>query len=205
MFKYDIRWDNEPDVEEYRRLCLLYPTNPEEATIGFEVLAERGSVASMLSLSSEYLSGRARPKDTNRAKFWLGKADAGGSAEASFFLGSIYSRENKNDEAFSAFSRGAVRNYLPAIYRLGTMYRRGLGTVQDIGRCRTLLEVAASRGHFFAKRDLATLYMRGRFGLMMIIPGILMLLSVFIEAVAFCVKSVGRDWEEFTYNERVLA
>jgi TPR repeat protein len=202
---YDIRWEREPDVEEYRRLYSLSKSHPEKALIGLEALAERGSVASMLFLAWEYRAGGAsRSKDLHKAKYWLGKADEAGSAAASYMLGVVCSQLSENDEAFAAFSRGAARDYLPAIYRQAIMYREGLGTPQDINRCRILLEVAASRGHLVAKRDLATIFIRGGYGPILVMRGILMLFNLFFGLMVLLARGV-RHGEAVLLDERVLA
>src|SRR5262245_44785590 len=190
---YDIRWENEPDIEEYRRLDALFKVDAERALAGFETLAKRGSIASMLYLAEEYRTGGpSRSKDLNKAKHWYAKADQEGLASASYMLGVVCTRLNEYDEAFAAFSRGATHDYLPAIYRLAMMHHDGLGTSQDIDRCRALLEIAASRGHLFAKRDLATLFIRGRFGLISVMRGISLLVSLLFSVIAFCAKSIAQ-------------
>ena len=203
---YDIRWEEEPDVEEYRRLDALVKVDAERALAGFEALAARGSVASMLYLAGEYrIGGASVLKDLDRAKYWYEKAEQNGGAPASYMLGVVCSQLSQYDKAFAAFSRGAARNYLPAIYRLAMLHHDGLGTSTDINRCRTLLELAASRGHLFAKRDLATLFLRGRFGPLLMMRGISMLASLLFNVIGFCAKSLRRGPQAVIFDERVLA
>ena len=64
------------------------------------------------------------------------------------------------------------------MYRLGLMYKEGKGTDADMELCRRWLSAAASKGHFFAKRDLMTLYLAGRFGRSAVGKGIAMLFSL---------------------------
>jgi TPR repeat protein len=62
---------------------------------------------------------------------------------------------NIPNSAFEAFSRGAAKSYVPAVYRLAVMYKDGFGTTNNIKQCRNLLNIAVSRGHLLAKQDLA--------------------------------------------------
>jgi TPR repeat protein len=62
---------------------------------------------------------------------------------------------NDYNSAFEAFSRGAAKSYVPAVYRLAMMYKDGFGTTNNIKQCRNLLNIAVSRGHLLAKQDLA--------------------------------------------------
>jgi TPR repeat protein len=207
---HSIRWQEEPDLEEYGRLYAGImsgiESDIEHALIGFEALAARGSDASMFCLAWAYSTGGAsRPKDLHKASYWYALAEQKGYATASYFLGVLRSELKDYREAFAAISRGAARGYLPAIYRLAWMFREGFGTAPDIDRCRTLLEKAASRGHLFAKRDLAGLLIGGRYGPRQAVRGVLMLLRGAIDVVAFCARAVRYGADAALYDERALA
>ena len=203
---HNIKWQDEPDVAEYRRLRSLYATDPGTALIGLASLADRGSVASMLYLAEEYRNGSGyQAKDLERAKIWYAKASERGYASASYMLGVVCTQLMDNDGAFIAFSKGAALHYLPAIYRLAMMYRDGHGVPQDIHRCRSLLEESASRGHLFSKRDLSTLLIRGAFGPRLKVRGILLLINLFGSIVIFCARSVKAGPRAIVFDERVLA
>ena len=207
---HNIRWEEEPDLEAYQRLHAAVmsglESEIENALIDLEVLAEHGSAASMFCLAWAYSAeGAARTKDVHKSCYWYGRADQKGYATASFYYGVLCSQLHDHREAFAAFSRGAGRDYLPAIYRLALAFREGHGTAPDIDRCRALLERAARRGHLFARRGLAGMLIRGRYGPRQATRGVLMLLHLYFDAIivfpAWCVRYGGAT----LFDERVLA
>jgi TPR repeat protein len=136
--------------------------------------------------------GTYAPKDLGRAKYWYGQADEKGASEASFMLGRICAQEGDYDGALAAFSRGANRGYLPSIYRQAVMYQDGQGTKKDLNRARALLQEAASKGHVFAKRDLATLYVKGAFGPVLVFRGIALFASLLFDVVGLVIRAIRR-------------
>jgi uncharacterized protein len=208
---HNIRWEEEPDLKEYQRLYAAVMSGFESeigsALIAFEALAERGSAASMFCLAWAYsTNGGARTKDVHKACYWFGRAHQRGYATASFYYGALCSELHDHQEAFAAFSRGAGSDYLPAIYRLALAFREGHGTAPDIDRCRALLERAAKRGHFFARRDLAGLLIKGRYGPRQATRGALMLLHLYFDAtIVFPAWCARRGVDTVLIDERVLA
>jgi len=184
-------WANEPDMAELCRLYDLLSTNLEKAIAGLESLAERGSAMSMCYLADAY-RGVYGPKDLEKAKYWYAKADENGIVEATAHLGRICAEEGDFDGAFQAFSRSSSRGDLPTTYRLAVMYRDGQGTQKDVQRARKLYQQATSRGHLFAKRDLATLYLKGIFGPMMFFRGLTMLVSLLFDIIGEICQAVRR-------------
>jgi len=182
-------WAREPDIDELRRLYDQLKTDPGSAVAGLESLAGRGSTMSMWYLAEAYM-GTNLPKDIAKAKYWYGQADQQGSSEASFMLGRICAQERDYESALAAFSRSASRGYLPSIYRLAMMYRDGSGTKTDIDRCRMLLEEATSKGHIFAKRDLATLYISGSFGPKLVFRGFALLATLARDVAGLLVSAI---------------
>jgi TPR repeat protein len=193
-------WENEPDIDNLRRMYDLFKTEPGKAVAGLEALANRRSMMSMWYLADAYCMGTYVPKDIGMAKYWYSQADLMGSAEAALCLGRICIEQGNNDEALAAFTRGANREYSPAIYRLAKMYQDGLGTKKDMNRCRALLEKATSKGHVFAKRDLATLYIRGDFGPMFVIRGLALFASLVIDIFGLTIQAIRRG----PLDDRVL-
>jgi hypothetical protein len=82
------------------------------------------------------------------------------------------------------------------------MYQVGEGAPQDISEYRRLLEMARSKRHIFAKRDLAGLLLTGRFGLAQALRGAMMLLSLWSDVAFIVGKAIKR---ESMFDERVLA
>ena len=201
---YSLNWEDEPDLYELRRLHALLLKNPPHALVGLERLAERGSLASALYLADFYMKdGCSSYADASKARYWYSKAHDKGHPPASYMLGRIYSKSRQYDLAFAAFSKGAEKGSAPAIYRLAKMYQVGEGAPQDISEYKRLLEMARSKRHIFAKRDLARLLLTGRFGFAQALRGATMLLSLWTFDVAFLVGKAIKG--ESTFDERVLA
>jgi TPR repeat protein len=198
-----LNWENEPDLDELRRLHALLARNPADAVPGLEALGERGSVASALYLADLYMMGDCSPYgDESKARYWYSRAHEKGCAQASYMLGRLYSKAHQHDLAFAAFAKGAEEGYAPAIYRLAKMYQRGEAAPQDLSQYRRLLELALSKRHIFAKRDLAWLLLSGRCGPTEIARGAVMLLSLWSD-VAFLIGRAVTPGS--TLDERVLA
>lgn len=198
----DIEWDREPDLDEFDTAYALLATNGCAARSKLEALADRGSIASMAYLGDEYSIGRFFAKDLDKAKTWYIRAEADGWIQASYRLGRTYYKLNDYNSAFEAFSRGAAKNYVPAVYRLAMMYKDGLGTTRDINQCRNLLHIAVSKCHLFAKRDLAGLYITGSLGALKIPHGVWMLISLAFDLVKI---TTTREFNSPGFDERTLA
>jgi TPR repeat protein len=198
----DIEWDREPNLDELRTAYELLATNGSAGRAKLEELADRGSIASMWYLADAYSSGRFFAKDLEKAKTWYIRAEANGWIPASYNLGREYYTLKDYNAAFEAFSRGAAKNYVPAAYRLAMMYWKGLGTRKDINECRNLLNIAASKGHLFAKRALALLYISGSLGVLKIHYGAWMLTSLAFDLVKI---SITREFKNPGFDDRTLA
>jgi len=196
-------WNAEPDVDRLRILYGLLAQKPSEALPGLEELATEGSVASMLYLADFYMRGACSSRvDTNKARYWYTQAHKKGCPQASYMLGRILYQSREYELAFSAFLEGAEKGYLPAIYRLAKMYHHGEGVAKDISEYKRLLEAARSKGHIFAKRDLAALLITGKFGIASAGRGLMMLLSLWLDVGAIVGNAMRRG---STFDERVLA
>lgn len=183
-------WANEPDLEELHRLYTLLTTDPKAALIGLEQLSGRQSMMSMWYLADAYYMGSYAPQDIDKAKYWYDQADKAGSMESAYMLGRICARQKKYNEALAAFSRSAAQGYSPAMYRLALMYRDGIEVKRDIARCRLLLEDATSRVNLFAKRDLATLYIKGAFGFKSIAYGFWLLATLVVDLACVIIRAI---------------
>lgn len=192
-------WGKEPDLERLRRLHALLSNNPHDALPGLEELAQEGSAASTLYLADFYMGNH---KDENKARFWYTKAHEQGVPQASYMLGRLRYKSHDYEGALEAFSKGAEKGYAPAIYRLAKMYQHGDGTAKNVFEYKRLLEEAWSKGHVFAKRDLAGLLLTGRFGVFSAARGALLLLGLWSDIALLTAKAVKPG---STFDERVLA
>jgi TPR repeat protein len=198
-----LNWGDEPDLDQLRELHAKLDTNPEDALPGLERLGERGSLASALYLAEFYMKNRvSADTELNKTKYWYSKAHAKGHPQASYMLGTIYSQSGDYKAACLAFSRGAEQGYAPAIYRLAKLYQAGEGVPKNIAEYKRLLEIARSKGHVFAKRDLATVLLTGQFGIMPAVRGAIMLLTLWFDVAHLIWKAVRPG---STFDDRILA
>jgi localization factor PodJL len=69
-----------------------------------------------------------------------------------------------NEEAARWFEIAAKKGIIPAQFRLGTLYEKGLGVKRDLVAARDLYRAAADKGHGKAMHNLAVLYAEGADG-----------------------------------------
>lgn len=170
----EIDWEKEPDLDEFRRLVELSKFEPQSAVAGFEKLAERNSIASMLHLASGYMLGTPA-KDSDKAKYWYSLASSQGHKNASMTYGHLCYDSKDYPTAKIAFERAAHSGDPEAIYFLGLTHlkgkRNGLSRAQGI----SLLDRSSKLGFPFATRDLAILMITGRLGFSNWVNGVPML------------------------------
>lgn len=158
-----LEWENEPDIEEFRRLYNLAEIEPQSAISGFENLANRGSLASMLHLGSGYLKGIPE-KNYEKAKHWYLLASNNGHAEASMIYGRMCLDAKDYVEAKKVYEKIALTDDPEAIYFLGITHleakKHSFSKQQGI----SLLKKSSDLGYPFASRDLALLMLTGKLG-----------------------------------------
>jgi TPR repeat protein len=176
-------WEQEPDIDEIRRLHGMLSSDAVRALEGLKELAERGSVMSMLYLADAYRTGTGTDIDPSQSQEWFGRAAAAGSLLASYELGGIHWDAKDYENAHREFSGGAAKKYAPSMNLLAMIYVNGLGVPVDVQRARELLEGAVAQGHVFAKRNLGCLLMKGHMGVWQIPRGFLLFLSAFMDVL----------------------
>jgi TPR repeat protein len=176
-------WEGEPDLAELRRAHGLLATDGTQALIELKALADRGSTMSMVYLAHAYRTGIGTGIDLRQAEDWYGRAAKRGSTLASYELGRVCLELKRYADAKEAFNVGTAKSYAPSMHMLGMMYFKGSGVDSDLSKARDLLERSAALGHVFAKRNLAMLLIKGRFGLLQVPRGLWLLLSGFKNAV----------------------
>jgi uncharacterized protein len=170
-------WNNEPDMDELRRLHALLSANPSQALVGLRGLAERGSLMSMIYVANAHSKGIGTDVNPRQAEEWYRRAIVGGSVLASYELGRNFLEKKDFRGAQEMFSAGTEKVYPPSMHMLALMHLRGQGVPVDLTKARNLLEMAVAQGHVFSKRNLGLLLMKGRFGIRQFFRGILLLLA----------------------------
>ena len=172
------------DVTRLRQAFEMWRSNPVEAFTGFLVLAEGGSVWSMIQVGVAYESGRGVPLDRIRAEEWYRKAYEQGSDLGLVRAGYLTFKRGDIAEAKTILSVGVSRGLTPAMRYLAWMELR-LSKKEDArGRARALYEQAIASGDLAARMLFARSMVRGRFGLRAIPAGIRSLLAAGKEVVA---------------------
>ena len=69
-----------------------------------------------------------------------------------------------SEEAARWFDLAAKKGLVPAQFRLGTLYEKGVGVKKDLAMARDLYRAAADKGHGKAMHNLAVLYAEGASG-----------------------------------------
>jgi TPR repeat protein len=186
-------WENEPDQAGLQRASLLLNSQPEMALAELQALASLGSVLSMVYLGHSFRNGRGTAVDLQKSEEWYLRASAGGSALAAGILGAYYFDAKRYSLAEEYFQISAQRNYLPAIFRLGTMYLDEVGIDRQPQKARQYLEQAAALGHIVAKRRLGGLLVREGQNISERMRGWKLMLSSFKEMVVVGAKDPESD------------
>jgi len=156
----------------------------EEARAIYADLAASGDVRSQVFLGWMYLRGTGAARDLQAAAQYFEAAANLGSKEGAFYLGRLYAQDHHYSEARKWFERASASEYGPALFWLGHIYQRGLGTDTDLNRAAHYYERAARQGNLFARRNLAVLMIRGAFGYLKIPVGLV--LFPYFAIVATC-------------------
>ena len=195
---HEVDWTTEPDLDALRTAHGQLKTDPERAIKALEGLAARGSRMSMWYLVHAFICSSNIPRDLVRSRHWYQQAAGGGDVLFLHWVGRVSFDLEDWDAAIAAFSEASARDYPPSQYWLGSMYRDGKGVPTDIDKTKALYEQATAAGHLFAKRDLAVLYMRGKFWVAKISRGIALMLSLAKDLVLIRSKSMEELRERIT-------
>ena len=147
--------------------------DPAELVAGVEALtraAEAGHTAAQVALGQLYLHGLpALPRDPQRARAWLLRAESTRHPEAALYLGILEQAGHAGapDLASAArwFAVAAGRGSAEAMFRLANAHRAGAGVPRDDARAVALYEQAAGREHAGALQALAMAHLHGELGL----------------------------------------
>jgi hypothetical protein len=153
-------------------------TDPAQALNDLEALASRDSLMSMVYLGWAYSKGDGLDQDARKAEEWYRKAADAGSVMAGFYLGVLLLNQGRFEQAIREFELGVKSEFTPSIDRLGKMYFYGLGVPSDILKAKELWQRAANRGHVRAMRRLAFAMAGGRYGVLNIPRGVVMIITL---------------------------
>lgn len=199
------RFANEPDIAGLSRAYAKMRTDWPYALSEFKSLAEQGSVMSMLYIADAYLFGIGATIDLKEHERWLQRARESGSASAAYKLGLLYLRTGDRDRAMENLLLSASLNFTPAVVRLGSIYARGQFVPIDTKIAREFLERAHSSGHAIARKELARLLIRGKFGLLQAMRGLGLYLTMplTIIKIGYRHSKLSDDGSSVIYDEEL--
>ncbi|MHB1304854.1 MAG: tetratricopeptide repeat protein [Acidiphilium sp.] len=176
-------WKQEPDLTQLRYAHDLLTTEPAKALVVLQKLADDGSVMSMIYLAGGFEAGIFGVISLPEAEKWYLRAYENGSYTAQFNLGALYFNSGQYDAAKKIFMNGVSQDDPPSMYWLARIYLRDKGNGESLNRARNLLERAAGRGHFYARRKLSVLTMKGCFGMWKAPRGFCMFLATAVAGI----------------------
>lgn len=125
--------------------------------------AEKGHMASAITVGYMCENGLGQPKDFAAAMHWYQIAAKQGYASAQNAIGDLYRLGRgvaRNDQmAAKWYEKAAAQNFADAQCRLGYMYLRGRGVPADIQKGRQLLEEGVAQNNACSYHYLAFMYM----------------------------------------------
>jgi TPR repeat protein len=146
-------WDLEPDGPALGRASAL---SFAAAVLEYRRLAENGSNLAMANLAHqlEYRHAAEGGPDFLQAREWYEKTIHAGSAVVSLPYAQFLERRKDFSHARSILTIGAERGYPPAMVRLASYLRKGIGGGRDSSGSDVWLQKAADCGNLWAKRNL---------------------------------------------------
>jgi TPR repeat protein len=169
MTRERVATEREPDLDRLQRAYRLLKTDPHQALRELGELAKMGSPMSLVYIGIAHEKGIGTLPNFAEAERWLQRAEREGSDHGLIALGRLYLDAHDFASAEQVFKRGVAKDFLPASYWLAMVYLSDKSN--RLTEARRLLERASNAGHVYAKRDLALLLMKRRFGLTGVLRG----------------------------------
>jgi hypothetical protein len=184
-------FENQPDREQLYEAYRLRKSDPELALHKFRVLAEQGSVMSMIYIGNAYNRAMGVKIDRREAEKWFRRAAEKGLPLAYHKLGVHYLRmEEDVSKSWEAFEAGASLNYAPSLYVIGKLYISGLGCEKNPTKGAEFLVRAVKLGHLGAKAAYSK-YLRLRvshLGFRAWLYGVWLLILFYVQSVYVLLK-----------------
>ena len=146
----------------------------DEAFAQYSRLAEAGDPRSQVFVGWMCSEGWGTTKDPERALEWYRKAASVGSPAGAYYCAGHAIRERSYEEALKWLYMAAANEYGPALLWLGILHVRGMGVATDRAKGIKYLERAAATGNFLARRHLGLMMVRGEFGPLRVIAGLIL-------------------------------
>lgn len=132
----------------------------------YEELAAEGLPAAQRFLAWMLLRGEGVSQDLREATDWFRCAASAGDLEAEFGLGRALALQGKFNQAYEWFLRSSEKGFMPSLYWVGVMKKRGLGTNLDPDGSLLCFRDAATRGHVHSLREYSKSLLNGCCGVL---------------------------------------
>ena len=146
----------------------------EKAFEWFYKSAKEGNKFAQYSLANLYYFGNGVEKDLSQAFLWYQKSSSQGQPYAMYSIAQMYSKGEyvaANEETAQKYYKKALSGFLELeskdqadenlFYKIGSMYKNGLGIATDIDKAIDYFQRSAKLGNRNAKRILALEYISG--------------------------------------------
>jgi TPR repeat protein len=187
---YDVDARRDPLIEEYVQARDLVHRDWRKALQDLEALSHRGSIMSILYVSDCMQRGQGYETDLPGAERWYRVAVASGSARGVWGLAMTHLLMRKYDLAIEGLELAISQSYPPAINSLAGIYFRGDGVPVDKSKSLKLYLRGTSLGHFYSKRNLVALSMRGSFGFWRALVSPWVFITLVVDVI--CIFSTNR-------------
>ncbi len=183
MFPYETVYQKSVDMRSYVRYrigkmhCYGLGTQQdyEKAFKWFLKSAEEGNRFAQYSLGNLYYYGNGTDKDLSQAFQWYMKSAEQGQPYASYSMAQMYDKGeyvSQSEENAQRYYKAALSGFLELeskdqaddnlFYKMGTMYKNGLGTDIDMDKAINYFMRSAELNNINAKRTLALEYISGK-------------------------------------------
>lgn len=147
----------------------------EKAFEWFLKSAKEGNKFAQYSLGNLYYYGNGVERDLSQAFLWYQKSSSQGQPYASYSIAQMYNKGEyvtKNEDTAQRYYKSALSGFLQLesknqtddnlFYKMGTMYKNGLGTDIDMDKAINYFMRSAELNNTNAKRTLALEYISGK-------------------------------------------
>lgn len=183
MFPYENAYQKPVDMRSYIRYrigkmhCYGLGTQQdyEKAFEWFLKSAEEGNRFAQYSLGNLYYYGNGTDKELSQAFNWYMKSADQGQPYAAYAAAQMYNKGeyvSKNESQGQEYYKQALAGFLELesknqaddnlFYKMGTMYKNGLGTQKDMIKAIEYFKRSAELNNINAKRTLALEYISGK-------------------------------------------
>lgn len=159
-----------------------------QGLLDLEGLAKSGSSEAMIVLAEEYVGGPF--VDLAKAERWFRTAYQVSPTNLSTFqLGRFLNWQERDEEAKEVFANGARRGFGLSMYWLAVIYLRETPRGSHYPpEARQLLEAASAQGYVWATRRLASMLVKGKFGLADVPRGVALFFLYFKQFIPTVLK-----------------